>query len=226
MTFVLRDLQNGSSGNSQRPATQGSREWIKWRGEPDKGDRDAAIVCRISVESEEAMNAPSSTKNNKKERDPEMSQTKKGNQSYFGMKMHAGLDEKSGIIHTLTHTTARDSDISQLDKLLHGKEDTVRGDRAYCCKKRKTIFAKRGIRYLTPKKKPQGRDLTEQEKKRNCALSSKRAIGEHAFMVIKCIFRYRKVRYKGLFKNACQQFTLAFLANIYRMRNSLLPSLA
>lgn len=168
------------------------------------------------------IHAPSSTKNKEKKRDPEMSQTRKGNQWYFGMKCHHGVDAASGIIHTVMSTTAKDSDISVLPALLHGEESEVLGDKAYCSEPDKLELAEKDVTLKTPLKKPRHRELTSREKNRNRKFSARRAIGEHPFHIIKNIFKYRKVRYRGIEKNRCQQVALAFLASIYIVRKKLL----
>ena len=167
------------------------------------------------------IHAPSSTKNRSGRRDPEMTQTKKGNQWYFGMKCHTGVDRDSGAIHSITATTAKTSDVSQLRYLLHGSEGEVLGDRAYCSEPERISLWQRGVRLLTPQKKPWRKELSDAVKRRNSRLSARRAIAEHPFQVIKRIFGYQRTRYRGILKNYLQQVTLAFLANIYRFRHSL-----
>ena len=148
--------------------------------------------------------APSSTKNQDKKRDPEMTQTKKGNQWHFGMKeAHIGVDAESGLIHTVECTTAKVADIAMLDACLHGEETIVFGDRGYH-KANRTIehFAKEGdLSILTPTKKPAGGKLTDEQKAFNRMLSAVRAIVEHPFRVVKRQFGFVKVRYRGLAKN-------------------------
>jgi transposase, IS5 family len=167
------------------------------------------------------IHAPSSTKNREGKRDPEMTQTKKGNQWFFGMKCHTGVDNKSGLIHTVRATTAKASDLSQLHALLHGQEREVLADRAYCSEEEKRFWAKHGVRFLTPTKKKPGQELSATTKLFNRRLSARRAIVEHPFHVIKRIFGYQRTRYRGILKNYLQQVTLAFLANLYKLRHSL-----
>ena len=169
--------------------------------------------------------APSSTKNQDKQRDPEMTQTKKGNQWHFGMKAHIGVDAESGLIHTVECTTAKIADIAMLDACLHGEETIVFGDRGYH-KANRTIehFAKEGdLSILTPTKKPAGGKLTDEQKAFNRMLSAVRAIVEHPFRVIKRQFGFVKVRYRGLAKNTGQIVTLFALANLWLARRRLLP---
>jgi IS5 family transposase len=169
--------------------------------------------------------APSSTKNKDKKRDAEMSSTKKGNQWYFGMKAHIGVDADSGLVHSVSATTAKVHDSQQLDELLHGEERDVHGDKAYVSEERQLLNSKPGERiWCMPFKKPKGGELTEWQKEINRGLSSLRSKVEHVFRVVKCQFGYRKVRYKGLEKNAKQQLALFALANLYIARGRLLAA--
>lgn len=168
------------------------------------------------------INAPPSTKNEDRERDPEMSQTKKGNQWYFGMKVHIGTDRR-GIVHTVTTTTAKEADITQLPHLLHGKESVVHGDRGYCSRDANAWLKKRGVRSRLQKRAASGHPLTETEKARNQRWSKARAFVEHPFHVIKRLWGFVKVRYRGLAKNTARVFALLALANLYRVRRQLLP---
>ena len=164
------------------------------------------------------IHAPSSTKNESKSRDPEMSQTRKGNQWYFGMKCHIGVDEESTTVHTVTATTAREADVDQFWNLLHGEETVAIGDRAYQSKANADELYLRDAELLTPIRKRKGEELSPRMKARNRKISARRAPGEHVFWVIKCLFGYRKTRYRGLVKNYLQQVTLLMLSNLYRVR--------
>jgi len=166
--------------------------------------------------------APSSTKNATKTRDPEMHQTKKGNQWYFGMKVHAGMDRR-GVVHTVTVTSANVADITELPNLLHGEERTVWGDAAYAKEENRQDWRAHGKRYLMNKRGTKAKPLTAHQKKINQSRSRVRAIGEFPFQVVKCQWGYRKVRYRGLEKNLAQVYTLFGLVNLYRMRHRLLP---
>jgi IS5 family transposase len=168
------------------------------------------------------VSAPSSTKNEDRERDPEMSQTKKGNQWYFGMKVHIGTDRK-GIVHTVTTTTAKEADITQLPHLLHGKETVAHGDRGYYSADANAWLKQRGVRSRLQKRSASGHPLTETEKARNQRWSKARAFVEHPFLVIKRLWGFVKVRYRGLAKNTARVFALLALANLYRVRHQLLP---
>jgi IS5 family transposase len=168
--------------------------------------------------------APSSTKNQDKQRDPEMTQTKKGNQWHFGMKAHIGVDAQSGLVHTVECTTAKVADITMMEACLHGGEEIVLGDRGYH-KTNRTIehFEQEGdLSVITPSKKPKGAELSAEQKAFNRMLSAVRAIVEHPFRVVKRQFGYVKVRYRGLAKNAGQIVTLFALANLWRVRKRLL----
>jgi len=168
------------------------------------------------------ISAPSSTKNKDRARDPEMTQTRKGNQWYFGMKVHIGTDRK-GIAHTVTTTTAKDADITQLPALLHGKERVVHGDRGYFSAEANRYLRKRGMRSRLQKRAAAGHPLTASAKARNQRWSSVRARVEHPFHVIKRLWGFAKVRYRGLAKNTARVFALFALANLYLVRRRLLP---
>lgn len=168
------------------------------------------------------INAPSSTKNQSGERDPEMKQTKKGNQWYFGMKAHIGVDSKTKLIHSVVATPANVHDSQVLGHLLHGAETRVWGDSAY-------VGQTEVIRRIAPK----ARDFTQAKASRNQALSdveraknrnkSKvRAKGEHPFLVIKRLFGFAKVCYRGIAKNANRLFMACALANLFMVRRTLL----
>lgn len=166
--------------------------------------------------------APSSTKNKERKRDPEMTQTKKGNRWYFGMKAHTGTDPENRVVHTIVATTAKVHDSQVMEDLLHGDEEAIWGDKAYAGETRKTEFEERGVRWCVSKKAARGQTLSQKEKNHNRRLSKTRARGEHPFHVIKCLWGHEKVRYRGIAKNAAQLFTLFSLANLYLVRKKLL----
>jgi IS5 family transposase len=168
--------------------------------------------------------APSSTKNATATRDPEMKQTRKGRNWYFGMKLHVGAD-KRGIIHTVIATDARVADITQLPHLLHGQECEVFGDQAYWKEADRQAFAARGVRYRI-NRRPNRRPLSERWRLINRARSRTRACGEHAFRVVKQLWRFTKVSYRGLAKNLARAQTMFALANLYQVRRELLPAAA
>ena len=170
--------------------------------------------------------APSSTKNKQKSRDPEMHQTKKGNQWHFGMKAHIGVDVASGLVHTVTGTAANEADITQTAALLHGQEEDVFGDAGYNGADKRpeledrdvswNIAIKRSIIKALPKAL---RELAEPVER---ALSQIRAVVEHPFHIVKNRFHHKKLRYRGLKKNTAQLYTLFALANLVIVKQALL----
>ena len=165
--------------------------------------------------------ASPSTKNRANKRDPDMSQTKKGNQWYFGMKAHIGVDAKSGLVHTVKTTTAKVHDARITDDLVRADDAVVFGDKGYVSDKRKRAARAGGILWAVKDKRKRGRTLSTSQKKRNKKHGAVRAKVEHVFRIIKCQFSYRKVRYRGLAKNAAQMFALMALANLYIARRKL-----
>ena len=168
------------------------------------------------------ISAPSSTKNDKGERDGEMHQTRKGNQWYFGMKLHIGVDSQSGLVHSAVVTAANVHDKHPLPDLLHGNEQRVYGDSAYASQKE-----------LIASKAPKAKDFTNQRTRyagivdeairaKNRNKSKIRARVEHVFGVVKRLWGFGKVRYRGLQKNATRAFTALALANIYLGRQRLI----
>lgn len=168
------------------------------------------------------ISAPASTKNQKKERDPEMHQTKKGNQWYFGMKGHIGVDAQNGLVHNIKTTSANVSDNIIMEQLLHGEERAIFGDKGYADRKVKRRARNGEFFYGILDRGTAQRKLSSSQRKRNRKLSSIRSKVEHPFQVIKCQWLYTKVRYKGLFKNTMQLFTLFSLVNLFRVRKTLL----
>ena len=167
------------------------------------------------------INAPASTKNRDKTRDKEMRQTKKGNQWYFGMKAHVGTDTGRGLAHSVVVTDAAVHDSRVMDELLHGEELAVYGDKAYANEEKRKEYEGNGIEWCINRKANRGQQLTREDKDYNHRQSQIRAKGEHAFLVVKHLWHYQKVRYKGLYKNAVQVFSLFALANLYLVRNDL-----
>jgi IS5 family transposase len=170
--------------------------------------------------------APSSTKNKSKSRDPEMHQTKKGNQWHFGMKAHIGVDVASGVVHTLTGTAANQADINQTAALLHGQEEVVFADAGYTGAGKRPELADRDVSWNIAIKRsiiralPKAlRELAEPIER---ALAQLRAWVEHPFHVVKNLFRHRKLRYRGLAKNTAQLHTLFALANLVIVKKTLL----
>jgi transposase, IS5 family len=171
------------------------------------------------------IGAPSSTKNADKRRDSEMHQTRKGKQWYFGMKLHIGVDSKTGLAHSAVVTAANVHDKHPLPDLLHGQEEQVYGDCAYAAQ-RKTIQAKAPrAQDFTNKPVRKGSVTEELERMVNRAKSRTRARVEHVFGVVKRLWRFDKVRYRGLAKNATRAFVTLAMANVYLARRPLLAQL-
>jgi IS5 family transposase len=168
------------------------------------------------------ISAPSSTKNKDKERDPEMHQTAKGKQWYFGMKAHVGVDSKSKLIHTILASAANVADCDALPYLLHGRETRVWGDQGYQGQTEQ-IHARSPRAKDFTNRKWRGRGwVNEVQKMKNRTKSSVRAKVEHAIGVIKGVFGFQKVRYRGLAKNLHRLEVSAALANIFLHRQRLL----
>ena len=186
--------------------------------------------------------APCSTKNLRKERDPEMHQTRKGNQWYFGMKAHIGADAKSGLVHSLSGTAANVADVAQSHELLHGQEKEGYGDAGYTgVEKRPEIVAEHaGVEWYVAAKRGKVKALAdgllkELTLKYEKAKAQVRARVEpfgpglmaegHPFHIIKNLFKHRKVRYRGLSKNTAQLYSLFALANLVIARRALLSTM-
>jgi len=168
--------------------------------------------------------APSSTKNATKTRDPEMKQTKKGKQWYFGMKLHIGTDRK-GRVHHVTATAASAADITQVPTLLHGDEQVLYGDQAYWKEADRQACEARGVRYRVNRRaRSRHHPLSERWRKINRARSRMRARCEHPFHVVKRLWGFAKVRYRGLAKNLARAHIMFGLANLYAVRRQLLPA--
>jgi IS5 family transposase len=164
--------------------------------------------------------ASPSTKNQARARDPDMKQTKKGNQWYFGMKAHIGTDPK-GRVHSVAVTHAAVHDSMVVDDLLHGEETVIYGDKAYADGSRKAAFEESGGTWRVNRKAKRGRKLTAADRAFNRKSNRVRALVEHPIGIVKNLWGYRKVRYKGLEKNANQVFSLFTLANFYMVRKEL-----
>ena len=170
------------------------------------------------------INAPSSTKNAEKKRDREMHQTRKGKQWYFGMKMHTGVDDGFGLVHTVRATSANVADVNVFGELLHGGEERVHGDSAYHSKVHKAQTEASGLEFNVNVRATKHHPLTAAQKARNRRFSRVRAIGEHAYLVVKQLWGHAKVRYCGIAKNLAQMTVLFALANVYRVRHHLLAT--
>ena len=189
--------------------------------------RKGLLLKRGSIVDATIIAAPSSTKNESGERDPEMHQTKKGNQWHFGMKAHIGVDADSGLVHTVTTTAANEADVEQVSDLLHGKEDAVWADSGY---RGAQSRAKRCVQWHIAgrpsdmAKMPEGR-AKARARKQEYQKASIRAKVEHPFRVIKRQFGLAKVRFKGLAKNTAHVITLFALSNLWMARKKLIAML-
>ena len=167
------------------------------------------------------IGAPSSTKNADKARDPEMHQTRKGQQWYFGMKMHIGVDSQTGLAHSAVVTAANVHDKHPLPDLLHGNEQRVYGDSAYASQK-DLIHSKAPLaRDFTNQRVRKAGEIDQAQRNKNHNKSKVRARVEHVFAVVKRLWGFDKVRYRGLAKNATRSFVALGLANIYLARRLL-----
>jgi transposase, IS5 family len=172
----------------------------------------------------------SSTKNQDGKRDPEMHQTKKGNQYYFGMKAHIGVDDESGLVHSVVGTAATVADVTQVDKLLHGDENVVCADAGYTGVEKRSEHADREViwqvaaRRSTYKMLDKRSALYKAKRKIEKAKAQVRAKVEPPFRVIKRQFGYTKVRFRGLVRNTAQLVTLFALSNLWMARRHLLAS--
>ena len=168
------------------------------------------------------INAPSSTKNAAKERDPEMHQTRKGSQWYFGMKAHFGVDSRSKVIHSVVATAANVHDATVLPDLLHGDETRVWGDQAYQGQSDAIHEQAPAAKDFTNRRTSRRGVVNEAERAKNRTKSKVRAKVEHTIGVIKRVFGFSKVRYRGLEKNAHRLFVTCALANLFIVRRDLL----
>lgn len=187
--------------------------------------RKGLMLKRGSIVDATIIAAPSSTKNSTGERDPEMHQTQKGNQWYFGMKAHIAVDAESGLVHTVTTTPANEADVEQIADLLHGKEEQVWADSGYrgAAKRvqRDKLQWNIAARPSDIAKMPEGRAKTR-ARKEEYRKASIRAKVEHPFRVIKRQFGLTKVRFKGLAKNTAHVVTLFALSNLWMARKKLM----
>jgi IS5 family transposase len=166
--------------------------------------------------------APPSTKNEAQARDPEMKQARKGKQWHFGMKVHVGTDRR-GLVHSLVTGPASEGDITRIGELMHGQERELFGDQAYWSEDHRQHCRHAGIAYRVNRRARPGRSLTAAQKAINRARSRQRARGEHAFHVVKNLWGFTRVRYRGLYKNTVRALTLFALSNLYLVRRLLAP---
>ena len=176
----------------------------------------------VRVRPRKSIDAPSSTKNKAGARDPEMSSTKKGNDWYFGMKAHIGVDADSGVTHSLETSTAKLHDSQVWDELLHGEETSVWADKGYVSAEREAAFKAPGKVWGVMRKAPKGGKLHPLDERINRVIAKVRAKVEHPFRVIKRQFGHMKTRYRGLAKNRAQLFTLFALGNLFLVRRKLM----
>ncbi|CAN8142255.1 Rac prophage; IS5 transposase and trans-activator [uncultured Thiomicrorhabdus sp.] len=169
------------------------------------------------------IDAPSSTKNKTGTRDPEMHQTKKGNQYYFGMKAHIGVDAKLGTVHSFSTTSANEHDLNQAHNLLHGEESMVFADAGYTGAEKREELKEKNVDWFISQRPSKTKALRKHPRKNKVALSieygmsSLRAKVEHPFRVIKRQFGFSKTRYRGLAKNDNKLAMLFTLANVYKI---------
>ena len=187
--------------------------------------RKGLLLKKGSIVDATIIPAPSSTKNAEGERDPEMHQTKKGNQWHFGMKAHIGVDADSGLVHTVTTTAANEADVEQVADLLHGKEQNVWADSGYRGAHKRVD--REGLKWHIAarpsdiSKMPEGKAKTKLQKAEHLK-ASVRAKVEHPFRVIKRQFGLVKVRFRGLQKNTGHLLTLFALSNLWMARRPLM----
>ena len=190
--------------------------------------RKGLLLKRGSIVDATIIAAPSSTKNAQGERDPEMHQTKKGNQWHFGMKAHIAVDADSGLVHTVTTTPANEADVEQVADLLHGKEKFVYADSGY--RGAQSRVERDGLKWhiaARPSdiaKMPEGRAKARVQKREH-RKARVRAKVEHPFRVIKRQFGLMKVRFRGLQKNTAHLLTLFALSNLWMARRQLIATL-
>ena len=185
-------------------------------------DDKGLIVKSGTIVDATLIAAPPSTKNQARARDPEMRQTRKGKDWHFGMKLHIGTDPK-GTVHSVTATHAGAADIKQLPDLLHGEEQVLFGDQAYWSEFHRLCAAESGVRYRVNRKANPGKPLSDYQKRVNRSRSRARARGEHPFRVIKQLWGFTKVRYRGIAKNLARALVAFALANLYALRRKLIP---
>jgi len=179
-------------------------------------------LCSGTLVDATIIDAPSSTKNEAKARDPEMSSTKKGNDWYFGMKAHVGVDAQSGIVHSVDTTTAKTHDSQVWDALLHGDETSIWADKGYVSATREAVFSGPDKFWGVMRKAQKGGALHPIDEDINRIIAKVRARVEHPYRVLKRQFGYIKTRYRGIAKNRAQLFTLFALGNLFLVRRKLI----
>ena len=183
--------------------------------------RQGILMCEGTIVDATIIKAPSSTKNERRERDPEMHQTKKGNEWHFGMKAHIGVDAASGLVHTLVTTPAHIADVVKTAELLHGKEEIIYADAGYTGVEKRAEIQElnQDIHWFVAKRRGIFKKMSEGLEKEllwaeEYAKAAIRALVEHPFHTIKNVFGYGKVRYRGLVKNESRLYVLFASANL------------
>jgi len=194
-------------------------------------EKRGLILKKGTIVDSTFIEAPTSTKNQEKQRDPEAHSAKKGTTWHFGYKAHIGVDEGTGLVHTVKTTAANEHDVTVMHELLHGEEERVRGDSGYIGAEKRPDAVKKNksgkrIKYIINRRPSATKKLSKSGqyavKKREHQKSSVRCKVEHVFAVVKNIFHYRKTRYRGLRKQTAKNYIVFALANLYLAdRNSL-----
>jgi IS5 family transposase len=184
-------------------------------------EREGLLLREGTIVDATIISAPTSTKNQSGKRDPEMHQTRKGNEWHFGMKMHIGVDETFGVIHSLETTPANTHDITQAEHLLHGQEDTCWGDAGYLGVDKREELADKNIEWYIAARPGKRKKMSNVELVLEKTKASVRAKVEHPFRRIKQQFGYSKVRYRGLEKNNNRLQVLAAFSNLLTCKNML-----
>lgn len=187
-------------------------------------EKRGLILKKGTIVDSTFIEAPSSTKNQKKERDSEAHSAKKGNTWHFGYKAHIGVDEENGLIHTVKTTAANEHDVTVMNELLHGEEERAFGDSGYIGAKKRPDAVKKNksgknIKYIINRRPSSIKKLSKSgqyaAKKIEKKKSSVRCKVEHVFAVVKRLFGYRKTRYRGLKKQTAKNYIMFALANLY-----------
>lgn len=187
-------------------------------------EKRGLILKKGTIVDSTFIEAPSSTKNQKKERDSEAHSAKKGNTWHFGYKAHIGVDEENGLIHTVKTTAANEHDVTVMNELLHGEEERAFGDSGYIGAKKRPDAVKKNksgknIKYIINRRPSSIKKLSKSgqyaAKKIEKKKSSVRCKVEHVFAVVKRLFGYRKTRYRGLQKQTAKNYIMFALANLY-----------
>ena len=182
--------------------------------------RGAPLRCGTIIDATLIAASPS-TENRARKRDPDMRSSKKGNQWYFGMKAHIGVDATSGLVHTAGVTTGSVHEAKVMDNLIREDDRAVYGDRGYANDRKQRLAEAAGVVWAVKAKAKPGHPLSLTQRRSNRRFGKIRAKVEHVFRVMKCQFGYRKVRYRGIAKNGAQVFSLLALANLFLARKTL-----